>query len=258
MRLTLNTWLGVLALLVSFSACQDHRIPQAPGSKFRIKKVTVGYENATDYSYSIYTYTNNGLLASIDQFSVKGNSSAVQNSKTVMTYDGQGKILKAEMQLPSSNGATQWVPFQNYSYEYDKNGVITQVKRYDLANPASPVLIDQYLLEYNAAKLPSKVSYTIGANQWVEQYTYIGGNVVKVDRNDNLSGLATLTFNYDNKSNPFYGLITGPPSYTIFSANNIIAPNQVYTYDSNGLLTKGTLAVSGFGNYITKFEYEPY
>ncbi|WP_020600048.1 hypothetical protein [Spirosoma panaciterrae] len=258
MRFTFMTWLGILALMVSFSACQDHRIPQAPGSKFRIKKVTVGYENATDYSYSIYTYMSTGLLASVDQYTVKGNSAAVQNSKTVMTYDGQGKILKAEMQLLSSNGAAQWVPFQNYTYEYDKNGIITQIKRYDLANPASPVLIDQHLLEYNVARLPIKQSYTIGTHQWVEQYTYSGGNVVKVDRNDNLSGLSTLVFQYDDKPNPFYGLITGPPSYTIFSANNIITPNQIYTYDSNGLLIKGTLAVSGFGNYITKFEYEPY
>ncbi|GAB3957678.1 hypothetical protein GCM10028805_50830 [Spirosoma harenae] len=69
-------------------------------------------------------------------------------------------------------------------------------------------------------------------------------------------GSSIQTFQYDNKPNPYYGLIVGEPEIRTFSKNNVLVNSYLYSYDANGLLTKINSAFDG--SLIQTLEYEAY
>ncbi|MVM32666.1 hypothetical protein GO755_21675 [Spirosoma sp. HMF4905] len=255
MRLNFSIWFSVLAFFVTLTSCKDYQIPAT--QRFRIKKIRTTYAdaNATGTA-NTYNYDGNGRLANYVGY--YGNSSLPSDS-TIISYDTQGRIQGI---LHESWYAYRsvWRPIVSYTYEYDMSGNISVIKEYFInVLPTSPSLVKEFQLAYGDTKFPVKVtsdfwdSSGFKLGQSVEQYTYNGGNIVKVEKSENQSANVTTTFQYDDKPNPYYGLITGEPDIRMFSMNNAVTSDKQYMYDSNGLLTKVVTTTA-----TTEYEYEAY
>lgn len=255
MRLNFSFWLSALALFVTLTSCIDHRVPAT--QQYRIKQVRTTYvdANATGTT-TTYNYDGSGRLVSYVGY--YGNPT-LPNDSTSINYDAQGRIATI-VHAGWSAYKKIWNPSVSYSYEYDVSGNISTVNEYFInVLPTSPSLVKKFQLAYDGTKFPVKVTsdfWDIGGfklGQSVEQYTYAGGNIVKVEKSGNQSANGTSTFQYDDKPNPYYGLITGEPDIRIFSKNNAVTSDKQYTYDSNGLLTKVVTTTA-----TTEYEYETY
>jgi YD repeat-containing protein len=172
-----------------------------------------------------------------------------------MQYDAQGRLTSAEKQPAAATYAMTRV-----SYGYDGSGNIVSTKVFsDAAKTGAYTLTEDDVLEYNADRVPVKVTQTSGTDQAVEQYTYTNGNIVALSRKGNTginkfeTNLNALT--YDTKPNPFYGLVTAGPDRLLYSKNNLL--EGTLTYDANGMLSKKV--VTRFGVTITEtYTYESY
>jgi len=263
------SWISVWTLLLVVTSCADHRIPQA--QRFRIKAVrTITPDPYTTYLSTTterYNYDSNGRLVSYVS-GLESNSPAPigDSSRTVINYDAQGRIetifSESRDLVNTASGVVRlWRPDFNNTYEYDLNGNISVMKIVAITKDRSrsPNLLEVLRFEYTGAKFPVKVLHTTPSNndQWTEQYTYSGANIVKVEQSDNHSAPVTKVYQYDNKPNPFFGLIIGTKrndSFTVFNSNNLIASDYQYEYDSNGLLSKvvtveGTVQTYEYGAY---------
>ncbi|GAB3785718.1 hypothetical protein GCM10028818_47820 [Spirosoma horti] len=263
------SWISVWTLLLVVTSCEDHRIPQA--QRFRIKTVrTTSTDPYTTYISTTterYNYNSNGRLVSYVS-GLESNSPAPigDSSRTVLNYDAQGRLETIfseswDLVNTASGVVRLWRPDFNNTYAYDLNGNISVMRIVAITKDRSrsPNLLEVLRFEYNGAKFPVKVLHTRASdnNQWVDQYTYSGANIVKVEQSDNHAAPVTTVYQYDNKPNPFYGLIIGTKrndSFTAFNSNNLIVSGYQYEYDSNGLLLK-IVTVDGV---VQTYEYETY
>jgi len=263
------SWLSVWTLFLVVTSCADHRIPQA--QRFRIKTVrTTSSDPYTTYLSTTterYNYDSNDRLVSYVS-GLESNSPAPigDSSRTVLNYDAQGRMenifSESRDLVNTASGVVRlWRPSFSYLYEYDMNGNISVMKIVAITKDRSrsPNLLEVLRFEYNDAKLPVKVIHTQASDnyQWIEQYTYGGANIVKIETSDNQSAPVTTAYQYDNKPNPFYGLIIGDKrndAFTMFNRNNLIASDNQYEYDSNGLLSKVVVV----GGIVQTYEYEAY
>ena len=115
-------------------------------------------------------------------------------------------------------------------------------------------------IEYNADRLPQKVISSIGRGVVLSTsfYTYSNGNIISA-RYESFPYISvdTRSYVYDDKPNPYYGLIGFDRSlFDLTNRNNAIYALYSYEYDSNGLLTKVT--ANQLPAYTETYEYEPY
>ncbi|GAB3710846.1 hypothetical protein GCM10027592_47910 [Spirosoma flavus] len=278
MKTNYTAWLSILALLITLTACQDHRIPTNP--QFRIKKVIKQrvQPSSQESSTHIYSYDDQGKLAMIvTAYSMRargGNDDVYFSS--VFNYGANGKLTSLDYK--STPGRPAVYNPSRYDYEYDVTGNATRI---EFAFTTSDTAYNRsyrrtYNLEYNEAKLPVKITeiddkFNEGV---ISEYTYENGNVVNIKRSTfdysgKITSSNTYTYNFDDKPNPFYGLFIGAPDPRIFSdyytfkyytftqsntfnKNNFLEPGLRYEYDSKGHLIKIV------GSPTTTFEYEMY
>jgi hypothetical protein len=173
----------------------------------------------------------------------------------MLNYDGQGRLMSA------AGKSIDNYPL-SYSYEYDSNGNIISVKRYDdQTNSGTPTLRYTYQLDYAGLKAPSKLTTTLfgssGQTTSSQQYTYSNENLTRIDYSDNPN---QSLFTYGDKANPFYGLITAEPNSNAFSKNLSIDGRYIDSYDANGLLIKRVIPsgspASTQNDVILTYEYE--
>lgn len=252
--------LAYVALFVTLISCEDHQT--APGTqRFRLKK-TVNSTSVSPTFTTIYNYNSAGKLASYVE------SSPAQNPViTTLQYDNQGRLVAMEEKATGIviGSTTQDIVTGRATYDYDGNGNITSITKYtDDPNQAKGNLTvkEITLLEYGANKLPGKVTIMnngVATSQFL--YSYTNGNIVKIDYPEAGNGgqiISSTTFLYDDKPNPYYGLLTFRQNIfnTINRNNAYISPTtNMFEYNSDGLLIKS------LGSRLlaqTTYEYEAY
>ncbi|GAB3491065.1 hypothetical protein GCM10027341_03590 [Spirosoma knui] len=260
MRLHVLSWLSILTVCIAFTACQDHRMLQGQESGFRLKKVVSQSKGA--YSSTVYTYSSGKRLASY--VSRVDTSSAAENTPgqtTIMQYNAQGQLASAEKQPAAPAYALTRV-----TYAFDGSGTITSAALYQDENRSGNyTLVETYKLQYGAAATPTSVTIVRGSDQEIQQYTYEKENIVNSIRSGNKGtnryNVSLNGFQYDDKPNPFYKLITGGPDAAVYNKNNEVASNIINTYNAAGLLIKKVVRnVQGNAalDVTTTFEYEQY
>ncbi|GAB4013034.1 hypothetical protein GCM10028808_30810 [Spirosoma migulaei] len=278
MRLNFSIWLRVLALFILLTSCEDHRIPSA--QRFRIKRVSYKHINDTNRSYNTFNYSIEGRLDSITSGYIGTNWISV-NGRKLLYYNEQGKLIKIERQFKAGTGMAVYTPGEyvadmRYYYTYDEGGKLISVYTEQVSDiDKFARFAGQWNFDYkDGDKVPSRVISISGgpvssgrAVYAYNYYTYDKGNVVTREQsNQPKSGIyPPETFQYDDRPNLLYGLMYGV-FYThdlidlyddirAFSQNNAMLSHEIYTYDSNGLLTKAT---QRDGNYEIIYEYESY
>lgn len=267
MKLSFISWTSVWVLVLIVTSCQDHRIPQS--QRFRVKTIrtTTHDSNESRLVTVSYNYDSQGRLVSrVSGTEIKPVVPIGDSSRTVLNYDAQGRIdtIATETRdlVNTASGVVHlWRPDFKYLYEYDLNGNLSVMKLVAITKDRSrsPNLLEVIRFEYAGTALPVKAIHTRASDnyQWIEQYTYSGANIVRVETSDNQSAPVTTVYQYDNKPNPFYGLIIGSKrndSFLIFNRNNMVSSDNQYAYDSNGLLSK----VVAVGGIEQTYEYETY
>lgn len=267
MKFNFVTWISVCVLFLLFSACEDHRIPEVQRFRIKTTKTIAPDPDQIRLTTVIYNYDSNGRLVQYVSSTETNNPvSTIDSSRTGINYDAQGKIKNALVEtwdlVNTASGLVRlWRPSLNSTYEYDMSGNITVMKIFGITKDRSrdPYLLETLQFGYNGIKFPVKVIHTRASDnyQWTEQYTYSGDNIVSVERSDNQSATTKIAYQYDNKLNPFYGLITGDKTNDTFTAlnrNNVVTSDKQYSYDSNGFLSK----VTESGGITRTYGYEAY
>ena len=188
-------------------------------------------------------YNNsNKLQNSTTRFESRG---AVSQTTTQFKYDSQGRLTTTE-EMSTPSGSSRRVTFG-----YDATGNLTSAKTESFSPFSSvPVSITQQTFSYGSGKYPTKVTSDSGAIT----YTYTNENITQA------TSLSTVeSFTYDDKPNPYYGLVGIGIGPSIFSKNNVISAGKTYSYDTNGLLTliftPGEPAQGGPTSVVYRYEF---
>ena len=253
-KLLLKGLTSLVLSIILFTACQDPQtsptptptptpVPTpTPTQRFRLKQYYESQPGSATVVFSNLTYDSTGRLASYTQ---NGGITST------LFYNNQGQLIRQSKSISSRT-------IEIDTYTSNANGKITTIKTTFYSRGNAPM--DQTTqIEYNADQLPNKI--TITGSSASTFYEYSNGNIVTV-RNSS-STIPTATYIYDDKKNPFYGLIgflaqfngTANELFEVFNKNNLIRPGCTYQYDSNGLLTNVT-----YGLYQSQivYEYETY
>ncbi len=260
MKLNLfGKWALSLVLSILLFSCQDHALPTSK-ERFRLKKtVLTTIQGATTTTYN---YNTNGQLA--NYVTLSGTLPGTPSLTTVLFYDAQNRLIRAE-DPPG---------FFRVVYDYDQNGRIRFIKVY--SDPKMDGSFDssreQFELEYDgSSQFPVRSTSTVNNVFPIPitktVYTYSNGNVVQVDVSfsDPNGFPSSSTIQYDDKPNPYFGLInfgtnTGlRPDIRTFSRNNAIRSGETLIYDARGLLIGlNVISTNSRFNSQTTYEYEVY
>ena len=244
-------FLGII-LVGSILACTDHLPPLPPlaPASARLRLKSTNNSNSTSLPFSTeYTYGSNNRVSSF---------TTTLGSKAVFSYDDQNRYSRFNYYYKltdESNGETTRFIYNSgdagfsQNTDFIKNGVNN--------GNLLPVV---YKLDGNS-RLVSKTTSSSPANA-SETYTYTGDNITTVV---SVSGPSTTTtkYEYDDKPNPYYGLIA-PDIGDIrrFSRNNTtkiingaVSTEYVYEYNAQGLSTKIS---AKDGTVLTRLTYESY
>ena len=245
-------WLISLCLTLSLAACNDHRLVPS-GQRFRLTSVSSG--NSQEKRTVNYTYTDgNKLQSSASRFESRG---AISFTTTQFNYDSQGRLITTEA-MSSLSGSSQRV-----TVGYDAAGNLTSA-RTESFSPGNPVRITEETFTYGSGKYPTVVTSVNENFTATYTYTYTNENITQTSRTSTSPSSPPSTtvelFTYDDKINPYYGLVGIGYGPSTFSKNNVISAGSSYSYDSNGLLTQistpGTPAMGGPST--TTYSYEFY
>ena len=270
---SLQKWAFVALITSLLTSCQDHRQVTDP-QRFRLKK-TVGSPIVLppndDIITFIYDYNAQGKLT-IELSSFSSPAGVVRSLRTsTFTYDSQTKLTRIDSQFIPETGT-----LYRYDYIYDANGnIATETFSADVDKPhtGNYQVISKKTYTYNGSLFPATMTSEIlpatrSSELGKQEYTYSNGDIVKqvfTPKNPNQT-TTTGIYQYDDKPNPYYGLIRGDGFGTgSFSKNNLIGfvPQgndlTTYTYNSLGLVTKRVAHISGFNYDLqTTYEYEAY
>ncbi|MBN8824014.1 MULTISPECIES: hypothetical protein [unclassified Spirosoma] len=257
-----------LCLLLNLSSCLNHDSPESLAPvRLRLKNVQGNSVNTT------YTYDNQNRLATITKadgsFGVFAygdpdkkfvNTDAEKDFTYFILYSNPadrttGEITRLPQTLNGTNFQADTYPLVNSklflswksrytTYSFDANKHVTSIFRYSTA--------------------PTGDSYS---------YTYTGENITKnITRLSGGHFVSSYTFDYDDKINPFYGLLDpGLADIQAFSRSNVVTtaytsepsiPNPVtaykYEYNAQGLPIKRTVKQGVNVGEVLTYTYESY
>lgn len=221
-----------LFLVSTILACSDHAFPPLSASGFRLKTI----ERANRSTTLTYDQTNR-VTSYINSFGEKG----------LFFYDDQGRYTEfkrlANAQDPTigtrmlftyTNGTNDFT-FNRYSFQSSSENRIAN-GNYSLDSNKRVMGFNEFTPALNA-----------------QTYTYTGDNITAITFTLGRSQ-TRRTYEFDDKPNPFYGLILpGFDEYLRYNRNNVIKVTQldqtggmqsmeeyVYEYNDKGLPTKVT------------------
>ena len=232
-----KSWMAVLGLVMSLSACMDHQVggPQAPA---RLRLKTVGGSTYTYDSQNRLTLISHSTGARLE-YSYKD---AEQRPSLFRRYD------------ITSGGQTNGTP---YTISYGPGSVLVQQRLSDFTPPAIPgtvVLTNyQYLIDANNRLTAlNTLRGDIGRSNFYNEYSSTGDNITKGIFRFGPSSFATTptgndVYAYDDKVNPYFGMV-GQSTNDIrpFSRNNLVKVTA----------QRIDPATSEVKTTITEYEYE--
>ncbi|MVM33595.1 hypothetical protein GO755_26390 [Spirosoma sp. HMF4905] len=264
MKITYKAWFILLLVPIALFSCNDHRLGGSLSPvRLRLKTTNDGTTLVT-YNYDSQnqpaSITRNQITSSImhgdpqrvltDSDPYATNVFYIRNSaqanSTVIVFPpvlSNTSFLATEYGRFNTGKIFFNVPVRKYTYDFDTSGRLTRISDFSDAP------------DINGAS-----------------YEYTGENITKenVFTSAGHGDVYTNTFTYDDKINPFYGLLDPQINARLrFSRNNILTlqsagrgavPNTTYAYEYNaqGLPTKLTTTVNGNQSGITTFTYESY
>ena len=268
-------WFAILIIPIVFSACQDHRLTPNP-ERFRLKKTvyTTAIKFNTPYRQEVvYSYNSTGNLEKEISTITNTYENRVVTQLSAFTYDAQNRLIRIDSEADSGVNP----PIRRIEYTYDADGNIaeeTTSVSYTGKNTGDYTIIGQSVFTYAGSRFPVKQVYTNSPTVHVYDYTYSNGNISQLVSTQTAATpypAVTNTYQYDDKPNPYYGVIRSDGlTAAVANKNNVIdeitspAPKykRVLTYDSLGLLTKLNIVYPPDPNYNynsqTTYEYEKY
>ena len=230
-----------LLLIGLFISCKDHLTPGSPSDRLRVKSIT----------------------QAISPNAITGGTTSV-TTVSEFTYDLQGRLASINTNQTPDNTIG---PVEKSVYQYDAQNRFIQLRRdIDTRNPNNPTLYEVYKYSYNAAGQVSGINYTNsnngtffnvnlnynGVNQLIgstksfsfaplsyqraQTYSYTGNNltgiVTNTQTNFSPSGTSNITYTFDDKVNPFYGVYLIPAPLPNTSFPSLLSGNgfTYYTY----------------------------
>ena len=269
MKSTFTIWLSVACLVATLLSCTDHRTSNPSPSQLRIKTVSSSSFTKT------YSYDSQNRLTTIDRS---------DGSLGLFVYgDPEMKYVREE----ADKNFTYYI---NYPVGTDRTrGTINQLPL-DLGS-SSFTSTTYNLFESKFFKSGNSenvlISYSIDANKRIQSYfkRINSGNGQQADEfqytGDNISFgrftqaagrfIQNVTFEYDGKSNPFFGLPDPDILETRrYSRNNVTIStitnfgytnpitNYQYEYNQQGLPTKITVKNNQGPDEVGFYTYESY
>lgn len=224
---TIRTCFTALLLISLIWGCTDHLSRPTSPQRLRLKTVTSTNTDGTTTQTTFEYDVQNRLVAYNDYTGLRNT----------ITYDAQNQY----QQIDNSVSRTY------FTYQSSQNGMLVTAKRYVL--DVGERLVETYTYGFDAGNRLTNSTYVQGTvanpnlvTQSETTYAYTGDNIttvtVKALRNTRID-----TYQYDDKPNPFYGLIgPGVDELRRFSRNNAtqlgIQPTIVYEYNAQGLPTR--------------------
>lgn len=260
MKYSIQPWLLIVCLLSVLAACTDHRLGELAPDRLRLKRTVStipGFPGTT-----VFTYDSQG----------RENSFTYEGYEGRFTYDNQNRVRVYNYIKSDSPNASEL-----YSFNYlgaDTVRVFRSAALLSQGEYSPRTRLRDYYYLLNSAKQPvfvSDAAPSAGPEYHNGVFTYSGGNLI---RREDISYARSPVYGadhqYDNKINPFYGLIApGITEQRQYSQNNIVKStytpdvryptlNQTvdvvtYEYNTQGYPTSATSS----GGKVT-FEYERY
>lgn len=267
MRRLLLHFLCTFPFLLTLQACIDQPITPAPQpGQFRLKRTITTSAiraNTKDTVIVTYTYNQQGNLELEDYVHTNTSDPQLQlGYRSAFTYNAQNQLVRIDTRITNNKTYLPNRYATRLDYTHDSDGrVKTETHSTSTLtdmNPTDPYQINKVsTFTYTGSRFPATVTRTDGTTT---TYAYDKENLV-------LSG-----YTYDDKPNPYYGIIRGDgfnPRLT--SANNAVRVypsdskyRQVMTYNAAGLLTRLAIIytnpddpVYNYGSQYA-FEYEAY
>lgn len=223
--------------------------------RFRVKTVTwLSNTNASLSFQYRYFYDSTGKLDIIKAYSL---DNVLRGTPTPFVYHYDNRSRPAWVEIASGGYRTV--------YFLDSLGRLRDVYQYEPKPFENQVNEDHFF--YGTDNNPVRQISIMGRLNMQRLYHYADyiyerGNIVRV--NSRLSyntgydfGIATTSYSYDDRPNPFYGnyLLNSyqRPSFTIFSRNNLIDSTVTRTFDEHELIISSTARRGATTNYTYEF-----
>ncbi|MBC3785694.1 hypothetical protein [Spirosoma utsteinense] len=272
-----SLYLSLLLAAGWLAACSDHLNPAVtPGStttRMRVKALRLELPNGLA-RVSAFSYDGQGRLSGIKTYQTPDSTVAALET-SVYQYDAQNRLTGLRRQAILYPRGNSFSPSESYTYSYNDAGQVTGL------NYASGFSLT---FAYNSAnKLASSRRQFLfsGIDQFgTDSFTFTGDDLTKLNstrtiptRGPGGDFRSDVTFAYDDKVNPFYGVYVIPAPYpagfvrlqsapgtveTYFGGiENVLnlSPHNVLTKVSNGISTIGSTTNTSTSRSVYQYEY---
>ncbi|MVM39906.1 hypothetical protein GO730_23685 [Spirosoma sp. HMF3257] len=268
MRTFFTPFVVVLGLVVSLFACSDHRLGGSLSpARLRLKTVVGGGQNTT------YSYDSQNRLATISKAdgSLGVFSYGDLLEKYSYTFPGGQHTYFSEFPNAADRSTGLITPYPNVF-----DGTSFSVKRYSIINSnIGPLVADatfgygfdasKRLTGYYKSNGNDDALFRVG----IGVLSYTGENITKVYSASGRVTLKDVLLEYDDKINPFFGLMDpNIDPVQRFSRNNRVKLNDTnlangttiyeYEYNQQGLPTKRTAKQGSTVIEVLTYTYESY
>jgi hypothetical protein len=260
--------IACLFVLVALFSCSDHRLVVG-NERFRLKRADVLLFEG--YQKTVYNYVADNRLASYEVTYIPDSPNpppTTPDYTIVFSYNAQNRLIKAD-RVSTNPNFTRRV---QVIYVNDNNGRIASATMSD-DNGNTPGILTQseaYVFEYGAGAYPTKVTFTLSKSlspSGVSTLTYNNGNVVSITKSTNVGSQVTTSYTYDDKLNPYFGLVTDNVDYPGYSSSDFLTyskntrsaayPSTTRSYNAKGLLVSESFLFNGVTRG-SRYEYESY
>lgn len=250
--------------LFFFGSCQRDSVP-AESPRFRLSQIKMKSPFSIEDSVLLkYGYT--GKLTSYTTTYAGGHYS-IGN----LRYNQKEQLTRAEENLVMATGIVAHSSYSTHSY--DQVGNDTTIAFYSTPYSSGTYSLRRVdKLEYNDRAQPVKtttITYTEGGkllSTSIAERIYQAGNVVSVKVTEPaIPRITTITFLFDDKLNPFDGMVGFPASFggPTYNHNNITARRggleedviHEITYNDDGLLISQIMNANLTSNRQIKYSY---
>lgn len=253
-----------LTILIILTACQDHK--DVPGiERFRLKKTTFTVPFFKQNTTVTYTYGNTGLLEKEISLNEFENAPSLTRTRTsIFTYNTQNRLIRIDRK---ENPDTDENAVTRFEFIYDNaDNISTQLISVDRDSPRTGryVVTSQTSYTYNSNRFPATLTTTLpqrpSSSTQSSAFTYTNGNLTQEVVSNTNDQPRTFVYQFDNKINPYYGIIRSEGILISFiaSKNNFIKPNTIFTYNSKGLLIQENSTPPNGVPSQTVYDYETY
>lgn len=248
-------WTSLL-LIPFFLGCHDHRFPGLSPSRLRLKTLTEQQGSARWVSEFLYDTQNR-----LSGITTTQNVDSTRSESCTYTYDNQDRLGQVNrvirLRLPNEPTRTKT---DSYLFSYTRTGQIAEIR---YTNNSADNLLFICKPTYNAVNqiTGNQLSGSNGFSPFLmnSQYTYTNDNLTGVSLTIPQTGqLFPYSFTYDDKINPFYGIIT--PTSTVNLDPMPLSPIAVFVYPpkNDGIanlmsLSRNNVLSDGYNNYIYSY-----